>query len=63
MYKGRYGRKQINVEVSVTVTFVIVRVTRNWNNSVTLFFDIYNVFQWILVNFRVLIRNPMYANL
>ena len=34
---------------------VIVQATRNWNNSVTLFFDIYNVFQWILVNFRVLI--------
>ena len=43
------------------VTCIVrARLHRRNRHSGSLFFDIYNVFQWILVNFRVLISNPMY---
>ena len=41
----------------------LVQARCNRNDSVTLFFIIYNVFLWLLVNLDVLNPNLMYARL
>ena len=39
----------------------LVQDRPHWINTVTLFFDIYTVFWWFLVNMKVLIPNPLGA--